>query len=263
MSWILGRILAYLFNSVSRQYHEVWASQFPFLHSLRDVIPPSGACLYGHINWSLAQGSPPVFCGSMSVFSPKRGWQGQAMDWVPFYSTEETCVQVARSLLVAVSPSVLLTLGVNGAVGINTPDVPESSASSAFSSSKSAAFQVGVLFKFFDQWRSITSNRFVLNMVQGLHLQLRSHPPLLHNFWQFNVKAAAAHHPIIQKEVDELLAKGAIEPSSGGAGFYSSVFVVPKHLLNLLNASIITPWKLHYLWGPLGCMPSAILGVFR
>ena len=39
---------------------------------------------------------------------------------------------------------------------------------------------------------------------------------------------AAAHHPIIQKEVDELLAKGAIEPSSGHVGFYSSVFVVPK-----------------------------------
>ena len=39
----------------------------------------------------------------------------------------------------------------------------------------------------------------------------------------------AAHHPVIQKEVDELLAKGAIEPSSGGARFYSSVFVVPKH----------------------------------
>ena len=28
-----------------------------------------------------------------------------------------------------------------------------------------------------------------------------------------------AHHPIIQKEVDELLAKGVIEPSSGGADF--------------------------------------------
>ena len=40
---------------------------------------------------------------------------------------------------------------------------------------------------------------------------------------------ATTHHPTIQKEVDELLAKGAIEPSSGGAGFYSSVFVVPKH----------------------------------
>ena len=39
---------------------------------------------------------------------------------------------------------------------------------------------------------------------------------------------AAAHHPVIQKEVDELLAKGAIEPSSGGTGFYFSMFLVPK-----------------------------------
>ena len=72
------------------------------------------------------------------------------------------------------------------------------------------------------------SNRFVLNMVWGHHLQLRSHPPLFCDFWHFIVKAAAAHHPVIQKEVDELLAKGAIEPSSGDAGFYSSMFVVPK-----------------------------------
>ena len=66
-------------------------------------------------------------------------------------------------------------------------------------------------------------------MVQGHHLQLRSCPPLFHNFWQSNVKVASAHHPIIQRQVDELLSKGAIEPSSGGAGFYSSVFVVPKY----------------------------------
>ena len=66
-------------------------------------------------------------------------------------------------------------------------------------------------------------------MVWGHHLQLRSHPSLFHDFQHFNVKAAAAHHPVIQKEGDELLAKEAIEPSSGGAGFYSSVFAVPKH----------------------------------
>ena len=29
-----------------------------------------------------------------------------------------------------------------------------------------------------------------------------------------------AYHPIIQKEVDELIAIGAIEPLTGGAGFY-------------------------------------------
>ena len=49
-----ARILVHLFNSVSRQHCEVWASQFPFLHSLKDVIPPSEACLYGYFNWSLA-----------------------------------------------------------------------------------------------------------------------------------------------------------------------------------------------------------------
>ena len=123
-------------------------------------------------------------------------------------------------------------------MGVGTPDVPQASTSSSSSSSTSATFQVGMLFKFFDQWGSITSNRFMLNMVQGHHLQLRSHPPLFHDFWHFNVKAAAAHHPVIQKEVDELLAKGAIEPFSGGTGFYSSVFVVPKHtggLCSILN----------------------------
>ena len=113
-------------------------------------------------------------------------------------------------------------------MGVGVPDVPEPSASSASSSSTSADFQVGMLFKFFDQWRSITSNRFVLNMVWGHHLQLRPSPPLFCDFWSFNVKVVAAHHPVIQREVDELLAKGATEPSSGGAGFYSSVFMVPK-----------------------------------
>ena len=73
-------------------------------------------------------------------------------------------------------------------------------------------------------------------MVQGHHLQLRSHPLLFHNLQQFNVKVAAAHHHTIE-EMDALFSKGAIETSSGGAGFYSSVFA-PKHtggLLHILN----------------------------
>ena len=63
-------ILAHLFNSVSRQHHKVWASQFPFLHSLKEVIPPCEACLYGHIIWSLAQ-APSV--GLSQSLPPKRG----------------------------------------------------------------------------------------------------------------------------------------------------------------------------------------------
>ena len=38
-----------------------------------------------------------------------------------------------------------------GSMGVGIPDVPESSDSSASSSSTSVAFQVGMLFKFFDQ----------------------------------------------------------------------------------------------------------------
>ena len=45
--------------------------------------------------------------------------------------------------------------------------------------------------------------------------------PLFHNFRWFNTKATMAHHPIIQKEVDEMLAKYSTEPSTGGVGFYS------------------------------------------
>ena len=155
----------------------------------------------------------------------------------------------------ALFPPVLLGQEGKVGMGVGTHDVPQPSTLSSSSSSSSTMFQVGMLFKCFDQLRSITSNRFVLNMVWGHYLQLRSHPPLFCEFQHFNVKAAAAHHPVIQKEVDELLAKGAIEPSSGGAGFYSSMFVVPKHtgglhpILNLKHFN-------HYMHIPSFKMPT-------
>ena len=77
----------------------------------------------------------------------------------------------------------------------------------------SSVMQVGSLPKFLDQWRSITSKRYVLNTVKGHHHQLRCCPLLFCNYRQFNIKAALAHHPIIYREVDELLAKGTIDPS--------------------------------------------------
>ena len=42
------------------------------------------------------------------------------------------------------------------------------------------------------------------------------------------------HHAIIQEERDELLAKDAIESSTGVAGFHSNVFVVPDCTHGLL-----------------------------
>ena len=179
-------ILAYLFNSVSRQHHEVWASQFPFLHSLKEVIPPSEACLYGHINWSLAQAHS---VGLSQSFPPKRG--GKARPWTGFQFTvqkrpmsgsvpgtsgaslpkrphlesgNEAHLSGKKSAGGSVSTSSAESRR-KGGMGVSAPDVPEPSTSSASSSSTSATFQVGMLFKFFDQWRSITSNRFVLNMV--------------------------------------------------------------------------------------------------
>ena len=62
-----------MFNSVSRQCHEVWASQFPFLHSLRGVIAASKASLHGHINWSLAQAQQLSSMGLSQSFPSKRG----------------------------------------------------------------------------------------------------------------------------------------------------------------------------------------------
>ena len=74
-------ILAHLFNSVSRQCQEVWASQFPFLHSLKEVVPPSEACLYGCINWSLAQAHSVSLSQS---FPPKRGGKARSQTGFQF-----------------------------------------------------------------------------------------------------------------------------------------------------------------------------------
>ena len=57
-------------------------------------------------------------------------------------------IQVVRSLLVAVSPPVLLSQEEKWGIGVSAPDVPEPSTSSSSSSSPSATFQVGMLFKF-------------------------------------------------------------------------------------------------------------------
>ena len=68
-----------------------------------------------------------------------------------------------------------------------------------------------------------------VNIVKGHHHQLMAWPPVFCNFQWFSIKAVVANHPVIQMEVQELLAKGAIESSTSDAGFYSNVFVVPKH----------------------------------
>ena len=111
------------------------------------------------------------------------------------------------------------------------------------------------LYPYLDHWRSITSNRYVLNMVQGHHVQLRCCSQLFHNFQQFNIKATTAHQCIIQKEVDELLAKGTTEPSSNGAGFYSNILFVPKHMSGLHPILNLKQFN-HYIHIPTFKMPT-------
>ena len=99
------------------------------------------------------------------------------------------------------------------------------------------------------KWRSITSNGLGLIWQRFTIFSLGATLCLFHNFRWFNKKAALAHHPIIQKEVDELLAKGATESSIGGVGFYLNVFVVTKHTgglwsifnLNQFNCYVCIP----------------------
>ena len=57
-------------------------------------------------------------------------------------------------------------------------------------------------------------------MVKGNHHQHMCCPPLFHNFQQVSVQAAISHPININKEVDELLAKGATAQSTGGADFF-------------------------------------------
>ena len=73
----------------------------------------------------------------------------------------------------------ILTLGRRVAMGDVIPDVLQSSASSQ---SSSCVVQIGTLSKFLYQWRSITSNRIVLNMVKVYHTQFRCHHQLFCNF---------------------------------------------------------------------------------
>ena len=66
-------ILAYLISSASRQHHDIWSSQFPCLHNLKDTVLPSEAFLYGCLNLSLAQPWQQCSIGLSQSFISMRG----------------------------------------------------------------------------------------------------------------------------------------------------------------------------------------------
>ena len=54
-----------------------------------------------------------------------------------------------------------------------------------------------------------------------------------------NIKAVLAHAPVAEKEADELLAKSALELSTGCAGVCCTVFLVPRHMDDVLPDSVL------------------------
>ena len=111
---------------------------------------------------------------------------------------------------------VLQILGRRRTVGDGICDVLQSTISLTLSST---IMHFDIHPQFLDKCRSITFNRFVINIVKSHHLQLRHHPPLFRNFKWCNIKVVTAHCAIVKKEVNELLVKGFIETLTGGAGF--------------------------------------------
>ena len=69
------------------------------------------------------------------------------------------------------------------------------------------------------------------------------------------MKATMAHHPVILKEVQELLAKGPIEALTVGSGFSSNVFVVPKCSDGLWPILSLKQFKC-YMYTPTFKMPT-------
>ena len=135
-------------------------------------------------------------------------------------------IQVARSLLLALSLPVLLILGGKGPIGVSAHDVSWSSASSLSSSAVCSGWYAFQIFLINVKALHLTGLCFIWFGVTIFNF--RPILPCSVTSGSLIIKVATIHHSIIQKEVDELLAKGTIEPSSGGAGFYSSMFVVHK-----------------------------------
>ena len=141
-------------------------------------MPPSEACLYCHINWSLAQAQQQFSKGldlSQSATSmrggrarPRAGFWFNVQKWPVAHSNGDPVAKKPHSDPRMESPhSGRKSCGGGASAYACVADVLWSTTSSA---SPSSLGQVGTLPHFLDQWRSITSNRFVLNMVKGHHL---------------------------------------------------------------------------------------------
>lgn len=108
----------------------------------------------------------------------------------------------------------------------------------------------GRLPHFLDKWREVTSDRWVLDVVeQGLVIDFVGVPPKFNGIRETSMPSSPSMHTILMQEVESLLQKGAIQEVPEGnreEGYYSTYFLVQKKsgdfrpILNLkiLNRSV-------------------------
>ena len=90
----------------------------------------------------------------------------------------------------------------------------------------------GGLSHFLNQWQLITSDKWILSVLQegGSGLQFQSRPPLSSIPLNLSVTRDPERNLLLQEEVHTLLQKGAVELVNPllTPGFYSRLFLVPK-----------------------------------
>lgn len=106
----------------------------------------------------------------------------------------------------------------------------------------------GRLSGYLAKWREITSDPVILQAIKGYKLPFKYHPP--RQEFEPSIQLSDKEMKICRQEIENLYAKGAIEPVSDCEGqFLSPYFVIKKHsggwrfILNLkrLNEYIIAP----------------------
>ena len=92
---------------------------------------------------------------------------------------------------------------------------------------KVSNFKAGRLSSYLEQWKLLTSDEFILDMVSGAHIELSS-PPTQAN-WPTERLFSDSERLIIDSEIKSLLAKGVICPSVSEPGeFNSPIFLTLK-----------------------------------
>ena len=75
------------------------------------------------------------------------------------------------------------------------------------------------------EWQKLTDNPWIIQCTQGYHLELIGTPP--ENYPVLSPRRPPEQSRVLEREVQDLLAKDAIEPTTK-SGFFSPMFVVPK-----------------------------------